>query len=87
MVIKARRIAMCWKCSMNGRKPKGKRQPWRLDKMGGFKMDLMEAGCEYVGCINSLKLKFILIFKDLIHTSKKTQHFDITKINWLMPFK
>jgi hypothetical protein len=27
-----------------------------------------------------------MIFKNLIRTAKKTQHFTITKINWLMLF-
>jgi hypothetical protein len=38
--------------------------------------------------VNPLKPKPVqIIFKDLIRTSKKTLHFTITKINWLMLFK
>jgi hypothetical protein len=28
-----------------------------------------------------------VIFKNLVRTSKRTQHFTITEINWLMTFK
>jgi hypothetical protein len=28
-----------------------------------------------------------LVFKNSVRTAKKTQHFIITKLNWLMPFK
>jgi hypothetical protein len=28
-----------------------------------------------------------MLFKDSVRTSKRTQHFTITKINWLIPFK
>jgi hypothetical protein len=38
--------------------------------------------------INPLKPKLILIiFKNSGHTSKKTQHLSIIKINWLMLFR
>jgi hypothetical protein len=38
--------------------------------------------------IKPLKPKLIkIIFKELSRTSKKTQHFTITKINWLKLFK
>jgi hypothetical protein len=38
--------------------------------------------------INPLKLKHTqIIFKNSVHTAKKTQHVSITKINWLMLFK
>jgi hypothetical protein len=38
--------------------------------------------------INPLKPKLVLIiFKNSVRTAKKTQHFTITKINWLMLFK
>jgi hypothetical protein len=30
---------------------------------------------------------FLIILKHLVPTSKKTQHFSITKINWLKQFK
>jgi hypothetical protein len=41
-----------------------------------------------VSCINLLKSKFVqIIFKNSVRTSKKTQHFSITKINWLKLFK
>jgi hypothetical protein len=33
-----------------------------------------------------MKLVYIL-FKNSVHTSKRTPHFTITKINWLMLFK
>jgi hypothetical protein len=37
---------------------------------------------------NPLKLKLIqIVFKNSVHTTKKTQHFTITKINLLMLFK
>jgi hypothetical protein len=37
---------------------------------------------------NSLRQNLIQItFKNSIHTSKKTQHFTVIKINCLMPFK
>jgi hypothetical protein len=29
----------------------------------------------------------LIIFKNSVRTTKKTQHFTITKINWLMLFK
>jgi hypothetical protein len=32
-------------------------------------------------------LKPHLVFKNSVRTAKKTQHFTITKINWLMLFK
>jgi hypothetical protein len=28
-----------------------------------------------------------MLVKKSVHTSKRTPHFTITKINWLMPFK
>jgi hypothetical protein len=28
-----------------------------------------------------------MLFKNPVHTSNRTPHFTITKINWLMPFK
>jgi hypothetical protein len=28
-----------------------------------------------------------MLFKNPVRTSKRTQHFSITKINWLTPFK
>jgi hypothetical protein len=28
-----------------------------------------------------------MLFKNSVHTSKRTPHFSITKINWLMLFK
>jgi hypothetical protein len=28
-----------------------------------------------------------MLFKNSVHTSKRTPYFTITKINWLMPFK
>jgi hypothetical protein len=38
--------------------------------------------------INPLKPKPVqTIFKNSVRTAKKTQHFTITKINWLMLFK
>jgi hypothetical protein len=38
--------------------------------------------------INCLKPKLIkIIFKNSVRTAKKTQHFTITKINWLTLFK
>jgi hypothetical protein len=38
--------------------------------------------------INSLKLKLVYaVFKNSVRTAKKTQHFTITKINWLTLFK
>jgi hypothetical protein len=38
--------------------------------------------------INPLKLKLVwIIFNNSVRTAKKTQHFIITKINWLMLFK
>jgi hypothetical protein len=37
---------------------------------------------------NPLKLNlFYVICKNLVRTSKRTQHFTIAKINWLMLFK
>jgi hypothetical protein len=37
---------------------------------------------------NPLKPKLTyIIFKYSVHTSKKTQHFTITKMNWLMLFE
>jgi hypothetical protein len=37
--------------------------------------------------INPLKSKFVqIIFKNSVRTAKKTQHFTITKINWLTLF-
>jgi hypothetical protein len=39
-------------------------------------------------CSSNLELKLIqMIFKNLVRTAKKTQHFTITKINWLTLFK
>jgi hypothetical protein len=38
--------------------------------------------------LNPLKTKLVsIIFKNLVRTSKRTPHFTITKINWLMLFK
>jgi hypothetical protein len=38
--------------------------------------------------INTFKQKLIqTIFKNSVHTAKKTQHFTMTKINWLTLFK
>jgi hypothetical protein len=37
-------------------------------------------------CFTTLKLKIVLTFKNLDHTSKKTPHFTITKISSLMLF-
>jgi hypothetical protein len=38
--------------------------------------------------ISPLKLMFVyIIFKNSAHTSKRTPHFTITKINWLTLFK
>jgi hypothetical protein len=38
--------------------------------------------------INPLKPKLVqIIFKNLVRTAKKTQHFTIKKINWLTLFK
>jgi hypothetical protein len=37
--------------------------------------------------INILKPKLVKIFKNSVRTSKRTPHFTITKINWLMLFK
>jgi hypothetical protein len=38
--------------------------------------------------INPLKPKLVqIIFKNSVRTAKKTPHFTITKINWLMLFK
>jgi hypothetical protein len=40
------------------------------------------------GMLNPLKPKIVkIIFKNSVCTSKKTQHFTITKINWLMLFE
>jgi hypothetical protein len=37
---------------------------------------------------NPLKPKLVyIIFKNSVRTSKRTPHFTITKINWLMLFK
>jgi hypothetical protein len=39
-------------------------------------------------CINPLKPKLVyMLFKNSVRTSKRTPHFTITKINWLMLFK
>jgi hypothetical protein len=36
---------------------------------------------------NPLKLEVVqIIFKNAVRTSKRTQHFTLTKINWLMLF-
>jgi hypothetical protein len=38
--------------------------------------------------INPLKAKLIyILFKNSVHTSKRTPNFTFTKINWLMLFK
>jgi hypothetical protein len=38
--------------------------------------------------LNPLKPKLIqMIFKNSVRTTKKTQHFTITKINWLTLFR
>jgi hypothetical protein len=38
--------------------------------------------------VNPLKPTLVvIILKDSVRTSKRTPHFTITKINWLMPFK
>jgi hypothetical protein len=47
---------------------------------------LKEEGYEFVE-FNPLKSKLIqIIFKNSVRTAKKTQHFTITKINWLILF-
>jgi hypothetical protein len=44
--------------------------------------------CGICGLFNPLKPKLIKnIFKNSVRTAKKTQHFTITKINWLTLFK
>jgi hypothetical protein len=38
--------------------------------------------------INPLKSKLVqMLFKNSVRTSKRTQHFTITKLNWLTLFK
>jgi hypothetical protein len=38
--------------------------------------------------VSPLRLKLVqIIFKNSVRTSKRTPHFTITKINWLMLFK
>jgi hypothetical protein len=38
--------------------------------------------------VNPLKTKLVyILFKNPVRTSKRTPHFTITKINWLMLFK
>jgi hypothetical protein len=38
--------------------------------------------------VNPLKPTLVvIILKESVRTSKRTPHFTITKINWLMPFK
>jgi hypothetical protein len=42
----------------------------------------------FLGFLNPLKTKLVyILFKNSVHTSKRTPHFTITKINWLMMFK
>jgi hypothetical protein len=52
------------------------------------KTDFRETVCQSVDWIIPLKSKLIqIIFKNSARTAKKTQHFTITKISWLTPFK
>jgi hypothetical protein len=37
--------------------------------------------------IHNMKKRIIMIIKNLFRAAKKTQHFTITKINWLTLFK
>jgi hypothetical protein len=45
-------------------------------------------GIQLVVYFNPLKSKLVkIVFKNSVRTAKKTQHFTITKINWLTLFK
>jgi hypothetical protein len=47
-----------------------------------------EKGRDGLNWVNILKPKLVyIIFKNSVRTAKKTQHFTITKVNWLMMFK
>jgi hypothetical protein len=58
--------------------------PWTACPESGRKTNLVSTWDP----LNPMKPKHVLmIFKNSVRTSKRTPHFTITKINWLMLFK